>query len=555
MIRAVAANGANRAARRPFPLRQTLHPMKTRFLSAALAAVIVPTLHADTETVDGIEWTYSVSGGTVTVGIPWSKTAVPNATEGAIVIPDSLGGYPVTGIAANGFVNCSHLTSISMPAGLNSIGIQAFTGCSSLHVLSFPEGLTTIDASVFSSCVNLTTIEIPNSVSSLPLGYWNCPVLSSIVVAEDNPRYSLDDGILFSKDKTSLLFYRKPNGGYSIPTTVTNIGDMAFSGCTNLLSIIIPESVVSIGASAFSGCSGLSSLSIPPYVKTIGRNAFGWNSLRLDFSGPPPNMPENVLEGKQIYYSSLYEEDWVRYFASVNLGNPRVQILSSSIREEDPTVLDVRYTVSGGFVVNGNPTSIKVRALAFEDGERSFSKVVRPETFIEGTAENIGDNVLFGTENILSWKVSADWSTRLAKVKFEILVQKGGLVPLKICTIPAGDQYGTLDVSWNTLSDDQLFNALLWLYADKDEGLALANGVLSGVGVGTLAKGAELAHQRYSNSFDFDYRANAAAYIFAKMGYSRLSGTLLSYVNGETRLGLDPNGARQYAYKFVNEGE
>ena len=204
----------------------------------------------------------------------------------------------------------------------------------------------------------------------------------------------------------------------------------------------------------------------------------------------------------------------------------------------------------GGHVVGSQPPTARVRALAFEDGERSFDKVVRPETFVEGTASNIGDDVSLNEEHTLSWQVSADWATRLAKVKFEVLAIKGELLPLELRTIPASESYGKMDISRNTLSDSQLFDALLWLYADKDPGLTLANGLLKGNGNTPLAKGSELYH-----NWSFDYRANAADYLFSKMGYSRLAGAVLSYANAETRLRLSPDGAKQYAYRIIVDGE
>lgn len=248
------------------------------------------------------------------------------------------------------------------------------------------------------------------------------------------------------------------------------------------------------------------------------------------------------------YVKCVFDQatSWNPAFAELQVWGmpyPSVIIVSSSIRENDPTILDVVYKV-----LSDKPT-VKVRALAFEDGERSFAKVVRPETFIEGTDTNIGDNVAANVEHTLSWKVSADWATRLAKVKFEVLFNEGELMPLELRTIPASDQYGPMEFSWNEISDSQVFDALLWLYADKDPGLTLSGGLLKGNGV-NLAKGSELA-----NSYYFDYRKQASNYLFSKMGYTLLSGTVLAYVNGETRLGLSPDGVRQYAYKIVTDGE
>lgn len=138
--------------------------------------------------------------------------------------------------------------------------------------------------------------------------------------------------------------------------------------------------------------------------------------------------------------------------------------------------------------------------------------------------------------------MSSDWATRLAKVKFEVLASDGELLPLELRTIPASDQYGKLEFSRNEITTSQVFDALLWLYADKDTGLTLSNGILRN-GSTQLASGSGTTNP------------SAIDYIYSKMGYNLLSGAALNYVNRETRLGLSPSGARQYAYKIVEDGE
>ena len=113
--------------------------------------------------------------------------------------------------------------------------------------------------------------------------------------------------------------------------------------------------------------------------------------------------------------------------------------------------------------------------------------------------------------------------------------------------IPASEECGELLIScntftWNLISGDQIFDALLWLYADKAEGLTLENGALKAGGK-MLANGTEIV----------DGKA-AAEFVYRAMGFDGvLSGDLLNYVNEETRLGLKPSGVRQYAYKMVEE--
>ena len=206
-------------------------------------------------------------------------------------------------------------------------------------------------------------------------------------------------------------------------------------------------------------------------------------------------------------------------------------IISSQVRANDPTVLDVVYRVT-----SDKPT-VNVRALAFEDGERSFWKVVRPETFIDGTAANIGDNIAANVEHTLSWKVSSDWATDLAKVKFEILTSEQGHLPLDLITIPATAKTPEVTVSYNSQTSANVFNALLWYYANNENDLHIDDGY--------LYNGNDLLSNRTSPA-NMIFAVN---YIFGKMGYEGLNGPILDFARSATRKALNFNSSTQHGYK------
>ena len=212
----------------------------------------------------------------------------------------------------------------------------------------------------------------------------------------------------------------------------------------------------------------------------------------------------------------------------------QVEVLSAQMRATDPTILDVVYKVT-----STNET-VNVRALAFEDGERSFAKVVRPETFVEETGANLGDGVAANVEHTVSWRVPADWAVDLAKVNFEILVSDIGQVPMELVTIPAIGTNVEMTINVRSPRNEEIFNALLWHYADHAADVTLENGTLQ-QGSTTLANGGALA-----------YIPAACAYVYDKMGFDLLSDPALTYARSATRLRL-PETAQYGVWRVAGE--
>jgi hypothetical protein len=130
--------------------------------------------------------------------------------------------------------------------------------------VAIPDGVTSFSSSIFRYSEELTSITIPKSVTSIGGKFYGATNLSSINVESDNPNYSSEDGVLFNKDKTTLICYPAgKTGSYTVPNSVTSIENDAFRDCISLASITISNFVTSIGDDIpFSDCTNLSSINV-----------------------------------------------------------------------------------------------------------------------------------------------------------------------------------------------------------------------------------------------------------------------------------------------------
>jgi len=153
--------------------------------------------------------------------------------------------------------------------------------------------VTSIGDYAFWGCDNLTEIVIPDSVTWIGKKVFNGCSLTNIIVGENNANYSSLDGNLYNKNQTELILYarEKIETSFTIPNSVTSIGESAFSECSNLTEIVIPDSVTSIGFGAFRGCSNLTEIVIPNSVTSIG----GWAFTGTGYYNDESNWEDSVL--------------------------------------------------------------------------------------------------------------------------------------------------------------------------------------------------------------------------------------------------------------------
>ncbi|MDD5996132.1 MAG: leucine-rich repeat domain-containing protein [Bacteroidales bacterium] len=260
----------------------------------------------------------------------------PEKLTGDVVIPSKveIDGkvYNVTRIESSSFDSCYNMTNITIPASINSIGMEAFGGCLGLTNVEIPYGVTSIDFNTFAYCRYLTKITIPSSITSIRneafnncFNLRNIEIPSNVTEIGDKAFFwceSLDiiinnipqnvtvgtdafykcksvtwrgAEITLDKEETGLQFEVSGSnatvvkGDYSklesviIPSkvkindkvyAVAGIANNAFINCKSLSEVIIYKGITSIGNSAFSGCENLTSVTLSEGIEKIGNSAF-----------------------------------------------------------------------------------------------------------------------------------------------------------------------------------------------------------------------------------------------------------------------------------------
>ncbi len=192
-----------------------------------------------------------------------SKTTlheVPQDTVGEYVVPEG-----IIRIRNYAFDGCSHITSVKMPDSVRSIEWYAFKGCTSLESVSISPNVDFIGENAFEGCTKLKSIFIPASVRIINSYVLDeCISLSKIEVAEDNKYFASKDGMLYSKDMTTLIKCPSKIGmcDVVIPEGVTTIEGAAINSCLDIKRIFIPKSLKQIYRSSIYDCPNVSELHI-----------------------------------------------------------------------------------------------------------------------------------------------------------------------------------------------------------------------------------------------------------------------------------------------------
>ena len=197
---------------------------------------------------------YYTITGTNTVEVDM-KAYHANTYTGDVTVPETVSyngtTYRVTSVGSLAFMECSGLTSVTLPNSVITIKEQAFYNCSHLTSVDMGNSVTSIGSNAFAHLPLMTSVTIPNTVTTLGNGVFLVSGLTSVV----------------------------------IPNAVTSIPNNTFSGCTALTSVTIGSGVTAIERYAFHGCTALTSViclaTTPPALNDAGFDEAAYETITL----------------------------------------------------------------------------------------------------------------------------------------------------------------------------------------------------------------------------------------------------------------------------------
>ncbi len=264
---------------------------------------------------DGIFKYAVIDGGAAIAGC--------SSQETSIVIPDKIGGYPVTELLFGSFTDC-FASEITFPDTLKTVKEGAFYGCQYIHDIVLPQSVTEVEGYVFGNCPSLVSVDLGGAEHIGEKVFEECPKLEKIVipgncktidgdepfityntlkeisVSDGDGNYSSQDGVLYNKEKTVLIAYpaSKEGTSFTVPasvktieqsafayanfletvdlSSVEEIKDCAFEKCSMLKKVKMSKELVSIGVDAFFNCKELKSMRFYDKVENFGEYAVGY---------------------------------------------------------------------------------------------------------------------------------------------------------------------------------------------------------------------------------------------------------------------------------------
>ena len=334
-------------------------------------------------------------------------------------IPGEIDGKKVVRIGDSAFINCTELTSVTIPDSVTDIRWRAFYNCVSLKSVTIPKSVTYIDNYAFGYYYDSDSFETKKidgfKINYVKNTYGHMYALKNGFTDEACLLTNeLDDGTLeitkYVGNSATCVIPSEING-----KKVTEIGDSAFKGCTELTSITIPDGVIGIGNNAFSGCTSLETVTIPASVTYVGNSAFyGCTSLKS------VTVPESVTYIGGYAFAECYSLKYADIPANVTGIGASPFYNCRSLENINTDEANKWYTTVDGVLYDKDKTEL----INYPAGKKDSSYVI-PEGI-----RTIREKAFYGCLNLCELTIP-DSVTEIESGAFE-------------CSSLISDEYGTI---------------------------------------------------------------------------------------------------------------
>ena len=321
----------------------------------------------------------------------------------SISIPDS-----VTTIGQYAFKNNAKLTNISFPDSVTVISDNAFSGCKKLISIRWSENLEQINYEAFQNCISLEEITFPKTVNTIGnLAFSNCTSLSSISFTDNNK------GGAYVDIQSSAFSNCTALKNISFSKNVRYLGDSSFSGCSSLVSIELDDAITTIERLAFCNCSSLKSITLPSKLKKLGYSFIAntqVNSLTI-----PANLTSCETGGSSTYDSKYGPLGGASALSELIL-EPGMENIPDNLARVESTS-------------NTHMASVSIPDSVTSIGNYAFYNCkALEETFIPGSVTSIADTAFQGWKNLVIKGYSCSAAETYANannIPFHEIIQEG----------------------------------------------------------------------------------------------------------------------------------
>ncbi len=323
-------------------------------------------------------------------------------TKGDVIIPEVINvngeKKTVIGIGQNVFTENKEITSIQLPSTIKEIDDFAFNECVNLKKINLPEGLEVIGRAAFQLCSNLQEIKLPDSVKKIgDFAFNHCPAIqgtsfklpasiekigrrndapthtfydfgsnemAKFELSNENQYYKVEDGILYSKDKSLILSI--PNGKvfndntFIMPDTVNKLGELSFGRNQNIKTLVLSDNLkiddeltpnqrecfnnkgnkLNLGIYGYCSVSKYVTKSTNHYYTSNDGILYNKNMTKLVAVPCQYNGTINIPEGVKVWKSDAIWTDYIDYFDGISLNKITEIDIPSTITHIDKSQLE-----------------------------------------------------------------------------------------------------------------------------------------------------------------------------------------------------------------------